>query len=213
MAFLKTLAEKADPAHAALMVLDLQQGFWPPRDRPHTGHEVLPSLLALIDAARGVSLPIIYIRNSFSDWVNQPAWVERWQFTRIEDVPYYCIEETPGVDVMAGLSPQPGELVLNKHFWSPFAHGPLDLVLRSRGIKTVLLTGGAILGAIETVAKDAVVRGYYAVMVKDCIYPLEGRICDVVYDYSQARLAQVVTSQELMVTWNPPSPRIGRGLG
>ncbi len=201
MAFLQTLKEKADPAHAALMVLDLQQGFWPSRDRPHTGHEVIPCLLRLIDAARAVSLPIIYIRNSFSHWVNQPAWFERWQFTRLEDVPDYCIEGTPGVDVMEGLSPQPGELVLNKHFWSPFAHGPLDLALRSRGIKTVLLTGGAILGAIETVAKDSVVRGYYAVMVKDCIYPLEGRLPEVIYDYSQARLAQVVTSQDVMAAW------------
>ena len=210
MEFLKTLNQKADPAHAVLMVIDLQRGYWPPRPGHGGAAEVLPQLLPLIDAARQVSLPIIYVRNSFGPWVSLPAWEERWLYS-IPDAGQYVQEGTPGLELAEGLGPRPGELVINKHFWSPFAHGPVDLVLRCRGVKTLLLTGGAVLGAIETTAKEAVVRGYYAVMVQDCIFPLEGPLGEVVYQYSQARLAQVVTARELMDVWTPPSPRLGRG--
>ncbi len=206
MEYLKTLAEKADPAHAVLMIIDLQRGYWPPRPGHGAAAELMPNLLPLIETARQVSLPIMYVRNSFGPWVSLPSWEERWLYS-IPDADHYIQEGTPGMDLAEDLSPRPGELVINKHFWSPFAHGPLDLVLRCRGIKTLLLTGGAVLGAIETTAKEAVVRGYYTVMVKDCIFPLEGPLCDVVYEYSQARLAQVVTARELMAAWQGlPAP-------
>lgn len=201
MKFFTTIEEKSDPRHSALLVLDMQQGYWPPRPGPHAGSEILPKLIPFVDAAREVSLPIIYVRNSFSEWVNQPVWYELWQTMRAHGHEGYLIEGTPGVDLMEGLEAHPGELVLNKHFWNVFAHSPIDLVLRSRGIKSLLLTGGGVLGAIEGAAKDAVARGYYTVLVKDCIWPTEGPVREVGLTYLGQRVSTLASSEELMEAW------------
>lgn len=200
MACLRTLEEKADPAHAALVVSDMQRGYWPPV-REHAGPtEVFHQVQPLIAAAREVSLPIIYIRNAFSPWAALPSWEERWLYS-IPDATHYKQEETPGVDLIEGLEPLPGELVLNHHFWTGFVHSPLDLALRSRRIKTVVFIGGAVLGALWMAAREAVVHGYYAVMVEDCMFPLTGLVREVSLEYADKRMAQVVTAQELLAVW------------
>jgi nicotinamidase-related amidase len=199
--FFRSLHEKVAPRHTALLVIDMQTGYWPPRGEEHTGSEILPALLPFIDAARQASVPVAYIRNSFSPWVNQPPWYEAWESIRAGGHEGYLIEGTPGVDVMEPLAPAQGELVLNKHFWNVFAHSPMDLVLRSRKIKTVLLTGGGVLGAIESTGKDAVVRGYYSVLVTDCIWPTEGPVRDVGLGYLSKRVGAPATSQEVIECW------------
>ena len=200
MLFLKTLEDKADPAHTALVVADMQRGYWPPV-REHLGPaEVSPQVQSFIAAAREVPVPIIYIRNSFSPWAALPSWEERWQYS-IPDATHYKQEETPGLDLIDGLEPRPGELVLNHHFWTGFVHSPLDLALRTRRIKTVVFIGGAVLGALWMAAREAVVHGYYAVMVEDCMFPLAGPVRDVSLEYADKRLAQVVSSRELLGVW------------
>jgi len=200
MLFLKTLEDKAAPAHTALVVADMQRGYWPPV-REHLGPaEVSPQVQSFITAAREVPVPIIYIRNSFSPWAALPSWEERWQYS-IPDATHYKQEETPGLDLIDGLEPRPGELVLNHHFWTGFVHSPLDLALRTRRIKTVVFIGGAVLGALWMAAREAVVHGYYAVMVEDCMFPLAGPVRDVSLEYADKRLAQVVSSRELLGVW------------
>ena len=203
MKFFSTLGEKAHPRHTALVVLDMQRGYWPPKDdKPHTGSEILPRLVPFIDAAREAEVGVIYIRNSFSDWVNQPPWYEKWQTIREHGAEGYLIEGTPGLEEMEPLKPHQGELVLNKHFWNVFAHSPIDLALRSRGIRTLLLTGGGVLGAVESAAKDAVVRGYYTVLVTDCIWPVEGAVYDVGVGQLGHRVSTLASSQELKDAWH-----------
>jgi len=195
-----SLKERIDPKQAVLVILDMQKGSWPAKPGPVGGEEILPELIALIKGARAVRLPIIFVRNTHSEWTTTRSRKEQSEHVGVDYRTRYW-EGTPGNDFLDGLNPASEDLIFIKHSYSPYAHGPMDLVLRSRGIQTLLLTGGSTLGAVETVAKDSMVRGYNVVMVKDCVHPRSGAVYDVVVDYVNRHLGINASSEEIMACW------------
>jgi ureidoacrylate peracid hydrolase len=59
-------------------------------------------------------------------------------------------------------------VIVTKHRYGAFEASDLDLVLRSRGIRTVIMTGVATNVCVETTARQAFLRDYYVVFLSDC---------------------------------------------
>jgi ureidoacrylate peracid hydrolase len=195
-----SLKERVNPKQAVLVILDMQKGSWPAKAGPVGGEEILTELFSLIKGARAVQLPIIFVRNTHSEWTTTKSRKEQTIHIGVDYRTRYW-EGTPGNDFLEGLNPGPEDLIFIKHSYSPYAHGPMDLILRSRGIQTVLLTGGSTLGAVETVAKDSIVRGYNVVVVDDCVHPRSGAIYEMVIDYVNRHLGITASSAEIMSCW------------
>jgi ureidoacrylate peracid hydrolase len=195
-----SLKERVNPKQAVLVILDMQKGSWPAKAGPAGGEEILTELFSLIKGARAVQLPIIFVRNTHSEWTTTKSRKEQTTHIGVDYRTRYW-EGTPGNDFLEGLNPGPEDLIFIKHSYSPYAHGPMDLILRSRGIQTVLLTGGSTLGAVETVAKDSMVRGYNVVVVDDCVHPRSGAIYDMVVEYVNRHLGITASSEEIMSCW------------
>lgn len=207
--WLTTLAQRLSPESAVLLVLDMLKGSpdAPPSMEVARVREPLQHLIRLIASARRVALPIIYVRNSHSDWTALPNWKEGWS-RRSDWHPFRYTEGTRAVEFHDGLEPRADEAVLIKHSYSAFAHGPLDLMLRSKGLKSVLLTGGAVVGAVEAAAKECFVRGYYLVMVGDCMVPSSGPDYEIVMKNTAERLGAILASSEQIVSiWDARPPR------
>ena len=205
MELLKTLAQRVDPAGAALIVLDMVKdpGAPPSMEIPRL-REPLGHLVRLVQEAHRMGLPVIYVKNAYSDWVRLDNWKEAWS-RRPDYNPKRYLE---GVVLHDGLEVAEGDLVMIKRYYSAFAHGPLDLMLRSRGIKSVLLTGGAALGAVESAAKECFVRGYYLVLVRDCVVPDSGPDHEIVMRHGAARLgALVVPADDIIKQWDTLPPK------
>ncbi|MDO6588149.1 cysteine hydrolase family protein [Salipiger sp. 1_MG-2023] len=66
------------------------------------------------------------------------------------------------------LSVQDGDLLVPKTRYSGFVNTPLDSMLRSRGIRTLLVCGVASNVCVETTIRDAFAHEYHPVMVEDC---------------------------------------------
>ena len=62
-----------------------------------------------------------------------------------------------------------GEPVLTKPRYSAFFGTPLDTLLRSGGVKTVVVTGVATNVCVESTARDAHQLDYCVVLPTDCI--------------------------------------------
>src|SRR5215475_12648326 len=195
-----SLKEKVNPNQAVLVILDMQKGSWPAREGPLGGEEILPELFFLIKGARTVQLPIIFVRNTHSEWTTTRSRREQTENINVDYRTRYW-EGTPGNDFLDGLKPEPEDLVFIKHSYSPYAHGPMDLALRSRGIRTLLLTGGSTLGAVETVAKDSIVRVYNVVVVEDGVHPRTGPVYEMVIDYVNRHLGITASSEKIMACW------------
>src|ERR1700741_1815575 len=165
MEVLKTLKERCDPKHAALVVVDVQNDFVSPKgSAAKRGEDVnaamamVPSLIRLIEEGRHVGLPIVYIRTTHSEWTDTPSWVYR---TSQKGGLSTCREGTWGAELYEGISPSPSERVVIKHRYSAFINTDLNTVLKARGIQSVLVCGVATNVCVETTARDAYMFDYY----------------------------------------------------
>ena len=74
---------------------------------------------------------------------------------------------TRGMEVMPGLEPQSGEIVIEKERASAFAGTELDIVLRAMAIDTLILTGAWTNFSVESTARYATDIGYRVIVASD----------------------------------------------
>lgn len=170
---LLALEQKVDPAHTAAVVVDVQNDFCAPGgyyDR--TGarldgiQAMIPHLQRFLAAARRARVPVIFVGAAYDEPFLSGVQKER-HIRRFGKVVPYCESGTWGAEFYQ-VGPEPGEPVVRKRRYSAFHGTDLDLHLRARGVRTVVLTGVATNVCVETAARDAYMRDYYVVVVGDC---------------------------------------------
>ena len=177
------LSELVDPAHTALLVIDMQRDFVDPEGAfgllgvdLSMYRDSLPMLAGLLQAARRAPVLVIHVQNTtlpgrISDSPAQIRFNLRMHGgMRRDGVPLrYSVDGTPGHDFVQGLAPDAGELVVRKHRSSAFWGTNLELLLRSNGIKTVVIGGCTTEGCVESTARDAMFNDLYVVIAVDCV--------------------------------------------
>ena len=175
--------ELVDPAHTALVVVDMQRDFcsagwyfdrlgvdismYPP---------LIPRLAALVAGARTANVRVIYLQMTVlpgraSDSPAQLRFNLRLHLAShgaVEPLSY-TLDGSPGQEIIDELAPQAGDLVVKKYRSSGFWATNLDLLLRSNGIKSLVLTGCTTEGCVESTARDALFNDYYVVIAEDCV--------------------------------------------
>jgi ureidoacrylate peracid hydrolase len=170
--FISTLAEKVDPSHAAVVVIDVQNDFcaeggWFHREGVELSRiqAMVPRLENFLEKSREARVPVIFVRSFYDECYLSPPMRERR--ARIEKDHDKCLRGSWGAEFYR-VQPRPEELVITKHRNNPFLGTELDQVLRSWGVKTLLLTGVATNVCVEATASHAYMVGYYVVLVEDC---------------------------------------------
>jgi ureidoacrylate peracid hydrolase len=205
------LEQLLDPKQAALIVVDMQNDFCDSRGAlaahggdPSMIQEMAPRLQRLLETARTVRLPIVHIRTHHSDWTDSASWLGRHSTNY-----RMCFPGSWGADYYAGFEPRvsedwdPGghEYVVTKHRYSGFVGTDLDLVLRSKGIRTVIMTGEATNVCVETTARDAFMRDYHVTFVSDCTAAGAKAAHDATLYTIGKHFGTVLTSQQIAGTW------------
>jgi ureidoacrylate peracid hydrolase len=78
------------------------------------------------------------------------------------------IRDTWSTAIVDELSPHPSDVVLYKTRYSGFYGTELDGVLRSRGVRSLIVTGWTTSVCVESTIRDAFFRDYRCVLVEDC---------------------------------------------
>jgi nicotinamidase-related amidase len=73
----------------------------------------------------------------------------------------------PSHEILRELKPEEGESVVNKTTMSAFNSSPIDSVLRSAGITSLILTGVSTNSCVEGTGRDAADGGYACVIAED----------------------------------------------
>jgi ureidoacrylate peracid hydrolase len=177
------LEELVDPRTAALVVVDMQNDFCHPDGaEAATGADVslaapmAQRLKALLLEARAVCLRTIFVRTHHSPWTNSEVWLGRGGGRHANSNVPLCLPGTWGSDFYEGLaprrsadcSPETSDFVVTKHRYSGFVGTDLELVLRSQGLTTLIMTGTASNGCVEATARDGFHRDHAIVYVSDC---------------------------------------------
>lgn len=177
------LSELVDPTHTALLVVDMQRDFVAPGGafgRLGIDLSMYPPMIArlqrLLEGARRAGVRVVHIAmTSLPDGLSDSPAQLRFNLRRHRashgegDPLRYGAEGTEGHELIPELAPRNGELVVEKYRSSAFRATNLDLLLRSNGIQTVVMTGGTTEGCVESTARDAMFEDYYVVVVEDCV--------------------------------------------
>ena len=151
-----------DPQSTALVLIDLQKGILGYALAPTTADELLARGQALADRFRAAKATVVLVNVAFSadggDMLRQ----------RVDEAP-----PVPAGGCPAGWSEfppglmQPGDLLITKRQWSAFYGTELDLQLRRRGIRSIVLGGVSTQIGVESTARQAYEHGYELLIVKD----------------------------------------------
>ncbi len=210
---LTTLERKVDPAHTALLVMDVQNDFCAEGGAfDKDGRDVnllqamVPNLINFIKRARQAGLPIIFsrsIHSSESSHYLSDSYVE--QGTRRSKQRYIeypvCKKDSWGAEFFKGIDSLPGDVVITKHRFSAFMDTDLELVLRSKGIRTVIVTGMATNVCVETTAREGFCRDYYMVVLRDCTSTYSEELHNNALDTIDQVFGEVADSGDVIKCW------------
>lgn len=169
-----------DPAHTALVMIDMQRDFIEPGGFGATlGNDV--SLLApVVDAAvelvaccRAMGLLVVHTKECHRPDLSDcpPAKLQRGRPSlRIGDpgvMGRILIDGEPGSDFVPELKPAPGDLVIAKPGKGAFYATELDRELRERHITHLIFAGVTTEVCVQTSMREANDRGYECAVVEE----------------------------------------------
>jgi nicotinamidase-related amidase len=174
-------AVSIDLDRTALVIIDMQRDFLEPGGfGAALGNDVArlrPAIApcrAMLDAARARGLLVIHTREGHRpDLSDAPRLkVERGDPALRIGAPgpmgRILVRGEPGHDIIAELAPQAGEPVIDKPGKGAFYQTDLDLMLRNRGIETLLVGGVTTEVCVNTTVREANDRGFRCIVLGDC---------------------------------------------
>ena len=216
-----------DTAKTAVLVVDMQNDFGARGgmfDRAGidiTGIQraVAPTSHAL-DAARRAGIKVIYLKMAYradlSDLgapnspnrmrhlqlgVGQPVHAPDGRDSRV------LIRDTWNTDIVAGLEPKLGDVVMYKTRFSGFYKTDLDDRLVSLGVQHLIVTGCTTSICVESTVRDAMFRDYSCVLLEDCMSePIGGAL-------SRSNHEASLLSVETLLGWVSTSTHAVAALG
>jgi len=198
------LEEIIDSTKSALLLWDLEYAIAP---NAFNYSEIAPKLKAISARARKVGVPVFYSQQMHYDLKTQEGDV--WARVRAKrgggtgDVKIPTGKK--GHDIVEELAPQPGDVIFQKRRPDGFIGTDFDLMLRLRGIKTVLIGGVATEGGVEGTARTGRNLGYYTVVLKDCVGSRSREFHEAALKLMAGAYFDITTSDEVARIWTPRS--------
>ncbi len=203
-----SLADKIVPATSVLLVIDMQNDYIHPEGfLGKLGLDtspviaMVPTLCDLLETARAAGVPVFHTRNWHRPATDSPAWLDK--LARLGQTQDW----RPAIAGSWGagwyeVEPLPTEEVISKFRYDAFLGTNLEFLLRSRGIKTVVITGTATNVCVESTARAAHMRDFNLVMVADACGSASLAAHEGTLDNIATNFGEVTTAARVKQVWS-----------
>jgi len=175
---------EVDPDKCALIVVDMQNAFASKGGMLDIAgvdiagaSAVVESIRALIDNARAMSVPVVYLQAGYKADLSDGGGADspnprkelalRLMCSRPELKGKLLVEGTWDHAIVDELAPRAGDVVIPKTRYSGFADTTLDAELKARGVRYLFFTGIAANVCVESTLRDAFFLDYWPILISD----------------------------------------------
>jgi nicotinamidase-related amidase len=178
----------------ALVVIDLQRGIVARQAAPHAAADVVARSARLADAFRHAGATVVLVNVGFSA-------DKRDMLTPPVDSPNPPAQLPPDWShLVPEIGPRDGDILVTKHQWGAFYGTELDLQLRRRGVRTIVLCGIATNFGVESTARDGWERGYALVFAEDAMTGLPEGAHQFAISTIFPRLGRVRSTEQILLS-------------
>jgi nicotinamidase-related amidase len=187
------MTEKIDPARAAVLIMDYQVGIV----ANFSGGDpagLLARAQTVLKAARSAGVPVIHVVVGF-----RPGYPEisarNASFSGVKKSGLFAAGD-PRSEIDPAVAPQAGDIVVTKHRVSAFSGSDLEMVVRSKGIETLVLLGIATGGVVLSTVRQAADLDFDLVVLSDCCADRDAEVHRCLVEKVFPRQARVLSAGE-----------------
>lgn len=206
--FLDQIPEIIEPAHTALLVVDVQNDFYHPNGtyaqngkRMQETYDTLPGIIKLVETAQQKGVMVIFLQQITLPFgkSDSPSWMRLK--CRDGKNPEYALKGSWGAQLVEGLNPGNNDVVIEKFRSDAFVKTQLDAVLDTQGIQSLVVVGTSTEGCVESSIRGASYHDYYVVAVEDLICSTHPELHKGSMAFMKARYP-VCTAADIHSIWN-----------
>ena len=204
---LTELNTRIEPKHTALVLIDLQNDFCSPKgamgklgEDLRAAQTILPTVKGLLTGARKAGVTVIHVKAEYG--LDSASDVSLYSGAGVGATDC-CLPGSWGAEFVDEVRPLDSESIVIKRRFSPFPDTPLELLLRAKSIRTVVVVGVATHCCVEATVRDSCHKDFYVVVAKDCC-AARGRMLhlhEASLETMGLYFATVVSSDELLDAW------------
>lgn len=178
----------------ALVAIDLQHSNVARQLAPHAAADVVRRNAELAAALRAAGGTVVWVRVDVTALLSLPADKSLGRPAGSPPPGPEASELVPEIDRRGG------DLVVTKRNWSAFYGTDLDLHLRRRGIRTLLLSGIATNFGVESTARSAFDIGYELVFVEDAMSSISAEMYAFSNQFVFPHIGRVRSTEQIIGT-------------